>query len=269
MDLLPYMKENEKGLDDYKLNTIAKSILPQLGAEGRAKVALRYEDQFRMYTESDRLEDHILLAEYVYTDADLVPDILTTYSAVEKLIAASRVAKTPLEKMLAGQQVRAYHAILHEAHRQGFVVNRPPERQIQEYKGGYVQDPVPQMVMNYVRDGQTYFCTQTTLDFQSLYPSIMRQFALCYTTFSGGDAYERLVDAYEIVKLTEDAADILKKAMAASRGLEAAVNHARFEQVGIFLYALFARMQQLALSPANLRSFLVFCTGAEAARAAA
>lgn len=101
LDLYPYMKENEKGLEDNRLDTIAKAILPQGGA-GRKKVQVRYEDQFKIYTQSEKLEEHLLLANYVYTDADLVADILTTYTAVEKLIASSQVAKTPLEKMLGG-----------------------------------------------------------------------------------------------------------------------------------------------------------------------
>ena len=104
VDLYPYMKENEKGLDDFKLDTIAKAILPQ-GGEGRKKVEIRYEDQFLMYTQSAKLEDHLKLADYVLTDADLVPDILTTYSAFEKLIAASIVAETPLTKMLGGKSI--------------------------------------------------------------------------------------------------------------------------------------------------------------------
>lgn len=102
VDLYPYMKENEKGLDDFKLDTIAKAILPQ-GGEGRKKVEIRYEDQFLMYTQSAKLADHLKLADYVLTDADLVPEILTTYSAFEKLIAASTVAETPLTKMLGGK----------------------------------------------------------------------------------------------------------------------------------------------------------------------
>lgn len=102
LDLKPYMKKNELSLPDYKLNTIAEHKLPQGGA-GRKKIAVRYEDQHRIYTQSSDLEEHLLLARYVYTDADLVMDILVTYNAFFKLIGASRISRTPLIKMMDGE----------------------------------------------------------------------------------------------------------------------------------------------------------------------
>lgn len=103
LDLLPYMKQNEQKLDDFKLNTIARAKFMPKDGGGRKKVDLRYSEQHRIYTQSNKLEDHLLLATYVYTDADLVQYILVNYSAVPKIIAGSRVAKTPIEKMLGGE----------------------------------------------------------------------------------------------------------------------------------------------------------------------
>lgn len=130
-----------------------------------------------------------------------------------------------------GQQIRVYHAIVNEAHAQGFVVNSPPTRQIKAYKGGYVQTPTPQLVAPFILDGVRYFSTQNTLDFASLYPSAMQQFGLCYTKFIPGEEYETLVDAYDIVECVEKAREEMKKANRYQRELTTAIERARMPQI--------------------------------------
>ena len=107
----------------------------------------------------------------------------------------------------------------------------PPERQIQEYKGGYVQTPTPQVVTSYEENGKKYAATHGCLDFKSLYPSLMCQFSLCFSHFVGGLPYERLVDAYEIVNLTEQGEKLLKKAQRIEGCLVESIEKARFVQV--------------------------------------
>lgn len=120
---------------------------------------------------------------------------------------------------------------MHEAHRQGLIVNLPPERQIQDYKGGYVQTPTPQVVTSYEEKGQKFAATHACLDFKSLYPSLMCQFVLCFSHFVGGIPYERLVDAYKIVSLTEQGEKLLKRAQRIEGCLVESIEKARFVQV--------------------------------------
>ena len=113
--------------------------------------------------------------------------------------------------MLGGQQIRAFHALHREAHRQGRVMNLPPTNQIQKFPGGYVQNPTPGLVIPH----GDFHRVQTTLDFKSLYPSLMRQFGLDYCNFkAGSEEYQRLLDAYAVWNLTVEAAPLAEKAAA-------------------------------------------------------
>ena len=165
--------------------------------------------------------------------------------AFEKLLASSKVAQTPPKKMLGGQQIRAFHALHREAHHQGLIMNIPPALQIQKFPGGYVQNPKPGLVIPH----GDFHRVQTTLDFKSLYPSLMRQFGLDYCNFrAGSEEYSRLVDAYQVWQLTTTAKPIVEKVIVTAK----AVDRCRFVHRVEQLQKNEERLQQLETEALNL-----------------
>ena len=68
------MKTHRKDLRRHNLETVAEAIL----GPGRGKVDISYKDQFDAYMGKD-LDLHVKIAQYVYTDAKLVPEIATRF----------------------------------------------------------------------------------------------------------------------------------------------------------------------------------------------
>ena len=106
-------------------------------------------------------------------------------------------------------------------------MNVPPTMQIKKFPGGYVQNPKPGLVIPH----GDFYRIQTTLDFKSLYPSLMRQFGLDYCNFrADSKEYDRLLDAYAVWNLTTDAAPIADKASAVAKRIKKCRDMHRVEQ---------------------------------------
>ena len=98
----------------------------------------------------------------------------------------ARVTGVPINFLLKrGQQIKVVSQLLRKARRQGYIMpsekvkNSAPEI---GFEGAYVLDPIPGF----------YDQPIATLDFASLYPSIMRAHNLCYTTLVNKCELDRL-----------------------------------------------------------------------------
>lgn len=144
---------------------------------GDAKGDVTYDDMVRAFT----TKDPVLMrnvADYCVQDSKLVPKILVRMEEPAKVMAMTRLASVPpLYVIKRGQSILTFGLIVAEAFQRQLVINPPPrvEGQAQGYQGATVIDPV----RGYHKD------PVAVLDFESLYPSIMRAYNICISTFIG------------------------------------------------------------------------------------
>ena len=165
-DLYFFMRNKEK-MNSYSLNSIAKKFL-----KNDTKVDLPYEEMFRLYR-TGKGEARGKIALYCSKDCDLPLQIMDKAGTIPELVQMSRICYTPLPALVTrGQQIKVFSLIARYAEEQGFAMN-------------FVAIPAP---LTYV--GATVIAPQAgyhrkpiaTLDFASLYPSIMQSHNLCYST---------------------------------------------------------------------------------------
>lgn len=141
--------------------------------DGQNKVDLPYKTMFSHWRSGDP-QKRSLVAVYCSMDCDLVLKVIRQAAISVDLIEMSRFTYTPLPQLVTrGQQVKVYRQIAYYCQAWGFALNHihvvPPE----SYKGATVLPPKA----GYYRE------PIATLDFQSLYPGIMRSHNLCYSSW--------------------------------------------------------------------------------------
>lgn len=113
------------------------------------------------------------LATYCFKDAELPMLLLSKLMFLQNYIEMARVAGVSINDLITrGQQIKVMSGLLRNS--EGYLFPSPIIRPCveEDFQGATVLDPVP----NYYKD------PITTLDFSSLYPSIMIAHNLCYTT---------------------------------------------------------------------------------------
>lgn len=167
IDVMDCIKRDHK-LDSYTLNYVSANFI------GDQKVKLHHSFITKLANGSNA--DRANLGIYCSKDADL-PLLLEDYlSLFVNIIELARVTGVPLDFIInRGQSVRTTTKLYNTAGKRGFKILNPIEKQswdgkfggakVYEPKSGYYEDPV------------------STEDFESLYPTIMIAFNICYTTF--------------------------------------------------------------------------------------
>nr|XP_054761921.1 DNA polymerase delta catalytic subunit-like [Lytechinus pictus]XP_054761922.1 DNA polymerase delta catalytic subunit-like [Lytechinus pictus] len=123
------------------------------------------------------------LAVYCLKDAMLPLRLLAKLMSVINYMEMARVTGVPLTYLLSrGQQIKVVSQLLRKAKEQDLVMPAHKVVTGEDYVGGYVLDPI----RGY------YDCPIATLDFSSLYPSIMQAHNLCYTTLLSPSMKENL-----------------------------------------------------------------------------
>jgi DNA polymerase elongation subunit (family B) len=123
------------------------------------------------------------IMRYCDQDALLCIDLFDKISCWIGLIEMSNiVGVTLVELFTRGQQLRVLSQVYDFASKLGFIID---ERIIprMEYAGGFVYDPIPGLY-HYI----------PCLDFKSLYPSVMRAYNICYTTFIPPELMDKIPD---------------------------------------------------------------------------
>ena len=170
LDMFNWIKGRFK-LDKYSLNFVSEHFLEM------KKNDLPYKTMNTNFREQNpKLNTEI--AMYCSQDCNLPLDLLLKLQTVTELSALSSITMTCLSQIVSrGQQIRVYTQIMLEAHAMGYVMNHAPVRVDGEdeskFIGATVIEPLPGF----------YEMPIATLDFNSLYPSIMQAHNLCYSTF--------------------------------------------------------------------------------------
>lgn len=163
IDLLPFIRRDYK-FDKYTLDFVAGKLL------GSAKHDVTAIQMFKAF-ESKDIDEMTRVTKYCIQDADLVIDLYQKMNVWIGLVEmASIVGVEIMELFTRGQQIRCLSQIYDLAARSMIVLDRRDEV-IMDYKGGYVSSPI-----------QGIHPIVMSFDFNSLYPSIIIAYNLCFTT---------------------------------------------------------------------------------------
>ena len=159
--------KNNFNLDKYKLDFVAKHFL---GGDG--KIDLDYNRMFDLFKEGTPEGLHTI-ATYCVKDCDLPLGMLYKLNILENANEMAVVCSTKISDIFTrGQQIKAYNLICRFSLKRGYVVNYVEIPKPETYVGATVLEPVPGYHEKPI----------ATLDFASLYPSIIRAHNLCYST---------------------------------------------------------------------------------------
>lgn len=175
-DLFLYIK-NQFKLSSYKLNSVAKEFLSE------EKVDLPYQELFDLFDAGTAAGLH-RIAVYCSGDCDLPLQLVEKLNIVPPIVEQSRICKVPMQALFTrGQQVKVWNCLSYMAEQEGYVMNKIAMNRPREYTGATVLDPQPGYHERPV----------VTLDFASLYPSIMMSHNLCFSTWVEPCDHEQLL----------------------------------------------------------------------------
>ncbi|KAH6850735.1 DNA polymerase family B-domain-containing protein [Chaetomium sp. MPI-CAGE-AT-0009] len=165
LDLLQLIQRDHQ-LRSYTLNSVSFHFL------GEQKEDVHHSMITELFEGTP--ESRRRLALYCLKDAYLPQRLMEKLSCLENYTEMARVTGVPFNFLLArGQQVKFLSQLCRKALEQKLVIpNMRTESSEEQYEGATVIDPIK----NY------YDVPIATLDFASLYPSIMQAHNLCYTT---------------------------------------------------------------------------------------
>jgi DNA polymerase elongation subunit (family B) len=158
---------------------VEERVQPALDATGSDN----YKKLFRLYTHSAGARSAI--AKYCQVDCDLVLYLMDRVSVLPNTVQMSQVTNTLLSDIAnRGQQIKTFNLIARYAYDRKYVMNF---RDVgwdptTEYEGATVLPPTPGYYQRPV----------ATLDFASLYPSIMQAYNLCFSSIVLDDPYKSL-----------------------------------------------------------------------------
>lgn len=168
IDMYPYVK-SKYNLENYKLNTISKIFLKD------EKDDLPPEKIFEYY-EKGTEKLMYKLSKYCIQDCKLTLDLFKKLNVWYDINEASNATCIKLFDVLTrGQGHKAFHLEYVQMIKNDYFFY-PFKRESDNYEGAKVFMPNPNIYDNVI-----------TLDFASLYPSIMRRYNLCYTTLVNDD----------------------------------------------------------------------------------
>ncbi|CAM9288465.1 unnamed protein product [Ectocarpus sp. 8 AP-2014] len=191
-DMLPYMFRNHK-LSSYSLNSVSAELL------GQQKEDVHYSIISDLQNGSD--EDRRRLAVYCIKDALLPMKLMEKLSVMVNYIEMARVTGVPLNFLLSrGQQIKVFSMLLRKTRSVNLLIPNLPKHAVDQetYEGATVIEPKKAFYEEPI----------ATLDFASLYPSIMQAYNLCYSTLVAGEDKNKLKpDQY----LTSPSGDVFVK----------------------------------------------------------
>lgn len=194
-DILINLKRELK-LESYKLDNVSKEFLKKKDpVTGKEIFEQKNEMPPRMlfdYFESGDPEKIRLITEYCIQDTLLPQKLVDKLCILPNQIEMSNITYVPFRYLFErGQQIKSFSLIIKKTKKFNYLI---PDKQAQNndsYTGATVVPPKP----------GAYFDTPvTTLDFMSLYPTIMMAYNLCYSTIILNPKYAKNenLDIYKI-----------------------------------------------------------------------
>lgn len=185
IDLLPIIKRDFK-LVRYTLDFVCKTIL------GRGKHDVSAIEMFKIYeskmcnpTDAQALADTKRVMAYCIEDSELVIDLFETINTWMDLVQKSNILGCRIiDVFTRGQQMKVFSQLYNIAAKNGIIVNRRNVASSQFEGGGAVKKPLTGVHDNIV-----------CLDFNSLYPSIIIAYNICYTTLVPPELYDSVPDS--------------------------------------------------------------------------
>jgi DNA polymerase delta subunit 1 len=166
-DMLPYMQRNHK-LSSYSLNSVCAEFLSQQKEDVHHSIISDLQNG----SDADRHR----LAVYCLKDALLPQRLMDKLSVLINYVEMARVTGVPVSFLISrGQQIKVFSMILRKCRDVNLLVptlKKSGPGQDEGYEGATVLDPIKSY----------YEVPIATLDFASLYPSIMMAYNLCYST---------------------------------------------------------------------------------------
>jgi len=164
IDLLPEFRRRLK-LDTYSLNAVSKHAL------GKKKIDMPAARQFQLF-DSGIPENRGLIAAYCLQDTYLPIELIKHYLLVEDLLELSKVTRVFTDDLLSkGQMFRVVSLLFVKLRENQFALSNLDFVNSDGYKGATVLDVTP-----------GFYHNLTVLDFEALYPSIIRAMNLCFCT---------------------------------------------------------------------------------------
>ncbi|KAL3911039.1 MAG: hypothetical protein SGILL_007442, partial [Bacillariaceae sp.] len=177
-DMLPYMQRNHK-LSSYSLNSVCAEFL------GQQKEDVHHSIISDLQNGSD--EDRHRLATYCLKDALLPQRLMDKLSVMVNYVEMARVTGVPVSFLISrGQQIKVFSMILRKCRKVDLLVPTLKKSGFGGDEVGYEGATVLDPIKDY------YKIPIATLDFASLYPSIMQAYNLCYSTMVNPSDVSRL-----------------------------------------------------------------------------
>lgn len=178
---LDYMQliMREHKLRSYRLEAVAQRFLKM------SKVEMDYR-HIRAHQRTP--EGRRRLADYCRRDADLPLELLVAFDSTNDYAQKAHISCVTVEDYIdRGQQMRILALLLNQTHtmeRPYFINTAPPYHRLPDdkFKGAIVIDQA----------SGYYDIPVLTLDYAGLYPSIIRRWNLCYTTYTDDATIARL-----------------------------------------------------------------------------
>ncbi|KAJ7918757.1 DNA polymerase family B-domain-containing protein [Mycena leptocephala] len=175
LDVLQFMQREHK-LRSYTLNSVCAQFLGEQKEDVHHSVITELQN--------GTPESRRRLAVYCLKDAYLPQRLLDKLMCFVNYVEMSRVTGVPFNYLLSrGQSIKVLSQLFRRANEEGYVIPAlKSEGTDEQYEGATVIEP---------KKGY-YDVPIATLDFSSLYPSIMMAHNLCYTTLLDRSTVDRL-----------------------------------------------------------------------------
>lgn len=187
VDMIQYMWRNHK-LSSYSLNAVSAEFL------GMQKEDVHHSIISVLQRGSD--EDRHRLAVYCLKDALLPLNLMNKLLVLVNYVEMARVTGVPLPFLLSrGQQIKVLSMMYRKAREHDMVIPVFAKQQQEDGKGGGGEGTGYEGATVLEPKCAFYQTPIATLDFASLYPSIMRARNLCYTTLLNPEETSRVPES--------------------------------------------------------------------------
>ena len=187
-DMLPYMFRNHK-LSSYSLNNVSAEFL------GQQKEDVHHSIISDLQNGSDA--DRHRLAVYCLKDSLLPIRLMDKLAVLVNYVEMARVTGVPIDFLLTrGQQIKVFSMLLRKTRKISLLIPNLPKHGGDDggYEGATVIEPKKAFYNEPI----------ATLDFASLYPSIIQGYNLCYSTLVSPNDRAKLRDDQYAVSPSDD-----------------------------------------------------------------